>query len=78
VSEQELVAEEIWVTTVEGAELTGYHPDYVRKLARDNWKLPEEERSIKTIKRSNRYDVWFPDLVSYLTEPKRGPHPKRK
>jgi hypothetical protein len=50
----------------------------VRKLARDNWKLPEEKRAIKTLKRSNRYDVWLPDLYRYLTEPRRGPQPKRK
>jgi hypothetical protein len=77
VSELELV-EEIWVNVTEAAEITGYHPDYVRKLARDNWNLPEEERLIKILRRSNRYDMWLPDLMDYLIEPKRGPQPKRK
>jgi hypothetical protein len=70
--------EEIWVNVTEGAAITGYHPDHVRKLARDNWRLPEEKRFIKTLKRSSGYDIWLPDLVNYLTEPKRGPQPKRK
>jgi hypothetical protein len=77
VSDQ-IQTEAIWVNVAEGAAITGYHPDYVRKLARDNWRLPEEERLIKTLKRSSGYDMWLPDLISYLIEPKRGPHPKRK
>ena len=70
--------EPIWVNVAEGAAITGYHPDYVRKLARDNWRLPEEERLIKILKRSSGYDMWLPDLISYLAGAKHGPQPKRK
>lgn len=70
--------EEIWVNTVEGAEITGYYHTYVRKLARDNWNLPENERKIRVRRRSNRYDIWLPDLVNYMNEIGLGPYPKTK
>lgn len=70
--------EETWVNTVEGAEITGYHPDHVRELARNNWKLPEDKRHIRVRKRANRYDIWLPDLIQYLNNQGNGPrnHPK--
>ncbi|HEX2620337.1 MAG TPA: hypothetical protein VHL11_09325 [Phototrophicaceae bacterium] len=71
-----------WVNVTEGAEITGYHPDYVRKLARDNSRLPEEERVIKVRQRSHGYQIWLPDLRNYIESigngplQKRNPHPK--
>ena len=69
----DISVEEIWVNVTEGAEITGYHPDHVRELARNNWKLSEEERLIKIRKRSHGYDIWLPDLVRYKSEHGRGP-----
>ena len=68
---------ETWVNTTEGAEFTGYHRDYVQKLARDNWKLPDKERLIRVRKRSRGYDIWLPDLLTYIKEHGYGPYPKR-
>jgi hypothetical protein len=69
--------DEIWVNTSEAAVLTGYHRDYVQKLARDNWKLPEDKRQILVERHPNGYMLWLPKLVEYLSVKKRGPHPKR-
>jgi hypothetical protein len=71
------LVEEIWVNVTEGAEKTGYYRDHVQKLARDNWKLPEEERLIKIRKRTNGYDIWLPDLMNYVENHGLGPY-KRK
>jgi hypothetical protein len=75
---QDINVDEIWVNTSEAAHLTGYHRDYVQKLARDNWKLPENERKILVERHPNGYMLWLPKLVDYLGEKTRGPQPKRK
>ncbi|HEX2623425.1 MAG TPA: hypothetical protein VHL11_24860 [Phototrophicaceae bacterium] len=67
-----------WVNTAEAAEVTGYYDEHVRKLARENWKLPEDQRLIRVRRRSNRYDVWLPDLVNYITNHGYGPYPRNK
>jgi hypothetical protein len=72
----DLSVEEIWVNVTEGAELTGYNTDYVRGLARNNWKLAEADRLIKIRKRSHGYDIWLPDLMRYRAEVGRGPQGK--
>ncbi len=77
-SEQNPVVDEIWVNVTEASEITGYNIEHMRRLARENWKLPEEERSIRILKRSNRYDVWLPDVVNYVSNLGRGPQGKRK
>jgi hypothetical protein len=69
VSDQLTPVEEIWVNVAEGAEITGYHPDHVRRLARENVRLPEEQRFIRISKDVHGYSIWLPDLMSYL---KRG------
>ena len=74
----DLGVEEIWVNTTEGAELTGYHNTYVQKLARDNWNLPEDERTIRVRRRSNRYDIWLPDLMNYMDKIGFGPYLRDK
>lgn len=66
--------QEIWVTTTEGRELTGYNRQYVEKLANKNWRLPEDERLIKLRKRSGRFELWLPDLLRYIDEVGYGPH----
>jgi hypothetical protein len=66
----------IWVNTTEAAEITGYNAEHVRKLARDNWKLAEDKQIIRVRFRSNRYDIWLPDLLSYINEKGYGPHRK--
>lgn len=66
--------DEIWVSTSEGAELTGYHRDHVQKLARDNWNQEESQRLIKVKKRARGYDIWLPDLVQYIEKYGYGPH----
>jgi hypothetical protein len=69
----EYTNEESWVSTSEGAEITGYNQIYVQRLARDNWNLPEAERLIRVRKRSRGYDLWLPDLMRYMNESGNGP-----
>jgi len=59
------IVEQIWVSVAEGAERTGFHPDHVRRLARENWRLPENKRTIRIHKPSREYAIWLPDLVNY-------------
>ena len=68
--------QQIWVTTREGAEVTGYNSQYLEKLAKKNWQQPEDERTIKIRKRSGRYELWLPDLLRYIKEIGYGPYPK--
>ena len=70
--------QEIWVTTREGAELTGYNRQYLEKLANKYWHVPEDERLIKIRNRSRRYELWLPDLVRYIAEIGYGPHQDKK
>jgi hypothetical protein len=65
-----IVPDEIWVNTNEGAEITGYFSAHVRKLARDNWKLPEDQRLIRVRRRVERYEIWLPDLIKYIEDSK--------
>ncbi|HEX2619034.1 MAG TPA: hypothetical protein VHL11_02775 [Phototrophicaceae bacterium] len=67
-----------WVNVTEAAKIIGYHRTYVQKLANKLWKLPEEEREIKVVKRSSGYDLWLPDLMEYIKKPLHGPYGKRK
>ena len=66
--------QEIWVMTTEGAELTGYNREYLEQLARKNLRLSEDERLIMIRMRSNRYELWLPDLLRYINEIGYGPH----
>ena len=67
--------QQVWVTTNEAEELTGYNRQYLKKLAHKNAKLPEDERVIKVRKRSGLfYELWLPDLLRYIQEIGYGPH----
>jgi hypothetical protein len=70
--------QEVWVMTAEGAELTGYNARYLEKLAKKNSLLPENERDIKVRMRSNRHELWLPDLLRYIQEIGYGPHQDKK
>lgn len=71
--------QEIWVTTREGAQVTGYNSQYLEKLANKNSRLPEDERLIKIRKRSGLfYELWLPDLLRYIDEIGYGPHQDKK
>jgi hypothetical protein len=70
--------QQIWVTTREGGQTTGYSSQYLEKLANKNWRLPEDERVIKIRKRSERYELWLPDLLTYIEEIGYGPHRDKK
>ncbi len=72
------VVQEIWVSTTEAAEITGYNAVYLKKLANKIWQLAEEERPIKIRNRSRRYEFWLPDLIAYIDESGHGPQRKRK
>jgi hypothetical protein len=74
----ELEAQETWVNVTEAAELTGYSRDRILKVTTKTWKLPEEQRPIRLRKRSSGYDIWLPDLLTYIEEFGRGPQRKRK
>ena len=71
-SMEHMIAEE-WVSTSEGAEITGYTQEHLEKLANRNWRKPEDERVIKVRVRTRRYELWLPDLLKYMGEPGRGP-----
>ena len=66
--------QETWVMTREGAELTGYSREYLEQLSRKNFRLSDDERDIKVRMRSNRYELWLPDLLRYIDEIGYGPH----
>ena len=70
--------QEIWVMTEEGAELTGYSREYLQRLAKKIFYLPEDERLIKIRMRSRRYEFWLPDLLHYIQEIGYGPHQDKK
>ena len=70
--------QEIWVMTTEGAEATGYNRQYLEKLARKIFQLPEDERFIKVRMRARRYELWLPDLLHYIEETGYGPHLDKK
>jgi hypothetical protein len=69
-------ADEIWVTTKEGAEITGYSQRYLTILAGKISHLPENERLIQIRNRSNRYEFWLPDLFNYIAQHGSGPYDK--
>jgi hypothetical protein len=69
---------ESWVTVTEAAEKTGYHRDYVQKLAHRNWNLPEDHREIQIRRHSHGYMVWLPNLIDYLGQPGKGRGPRSK
>jgi hypothetical protein len=73
---EQVKAEEIWVTTTEASEITGYDVGYLQKLANKLWKQPEGQRVIKLRSRSRRYELWLPDLVEYMTKYGTGPYQK--
>ena len=64
--------------TTEGAELTGYSREYLEQLARKNLRLSNDERLIEVRMRSNRYELWLPDLLHYIDEIGYGPHQDKK
>jgi hypothetical protein len=71
------MGEETWLTTVEAAEVTGYHYDYLRKLAHANWVKPENERVIKVRRLSGgNYLLYLPSLEAYIEEHGKGPYKK--
>ena len=66
--------EEIWVSTGEGVEFTGYNQQYLRKLALKMSRLPVEDRLIQVRNRAGRHEMWLPDLMKYMKEHGYGPH----
>lgn len=74
----EQISEETWVTTTEGAAITGYHRVTVSKLLSKMLEQPEETREIRLRKRSNGWEMWLPDLIAYSKNPRYKPYGKRK
>ncbi len=70
--------DDIWVTTKEGAEITGYNQGYLGKLANKISSQPESERLIRIRNRSYRYELWLPDLLHYIAEYGTGPQEHRR
>ncbi len=70
--------QEIWVSTTEAAEITGYNSRYLQQLAQQIYQQAEEDRSVKVRNRSRRYEFWLPDLLVYVRESGHGPQRKRK
>jgi len=67
--------QEIWVMTTEAAELTGYSLGYLELMARNNLKLPEDQRLFKVRMRAKRYEIWLPDLLRYAKDTVDNPQP---
>jgi hypothetical protein len=73
------MVDEIWVNVTEGARETGYNRDYVQKLITNISKKSEDEREIRLRWRTNYWELWLPDLVTYInSKSQRGPRRKRK
>jgi hypothetical protein len=73
------MAEEIWVNTAEGAQASGYSHQYVQRLVIKMSKTPEEEREIRLRWRISYWELWLPDLMTYIgSKSQRGPRGKRK
>jgi hypothetical protein len=66
------LAEEKWVSVAEATQITGYNHDHVRRLARENWRLPQDQRRIRVRMEGQAYAIWLPDLVSYFGEGDNG------
>jgi hypothetical protein len=66
------LAEEIWVSVAQATQMTGYNHDHVRRLARENWRLPEDQRRIRVRMEGQAYAIWLPDLMSYLGQAENG------
>jgi hypothetical protein len=64
--------EEIWVDVAEGSRRTGYNHDHVRRLARENFRLPENERRLRVRKEGQAYVIWLPDLVNFYDKVDNG------
>jgi hypothetical protein len=64
--DEPILVEEIWVNVQQGAEKTGRHIDHIRRLARESWRLPEDQRPIRIRKDGHPYLIWLPDLVNYV------------
>jgi len=75
---RDIGVQEIWVNVTEAAEIIGYHPDYVRKLARDNWNVPENERKLLVQRHTGGYMFWLPDLMDYISNKNRTAPSKPK
>ena len=73
-----LESKEIWVDINEATELTGYNRESMRSLAQRMSLKSDEEREINIRKRSNRWELWLPDLLFYINEPGHGAKQKRK
>ncbi|MEO8613041.1 MAG: hypothetical protein ABI690_34430 [Chloroflexota bacterium] len=73
----DLPVDDTWVTVTEAAEKSGYNRSYMQKLAHKNWKLPEDQRTIRVRKPIYGYLLWMPDLIRYIDEFGRGPHLKK-
>jgi hypothetical protein len=67
-----VLVEEIWVNVAQATKITGYNLDHVRRLARDNWRLPEDQRRIRVRKDGHAYAIWLPDLISYFGKDDNG------
>jgi hypothetical protein len=70
---EDRAVEQIWVSTVEGAEITGFNQQYLQKLALKISRLPEDERVIRIRRRGGRNELWLPDLYNYIETSGRGP-----
>jgi hypothetical protein len=68
----------IWVSITEAAEFTGYNRGSVEKVVQRLSKKPEESREIKLRKRTIGWELWLPDLILYLQQPRHKPQRKRK
>ena len=68
--------QEIWVDLYEGAQITGYSVVGLRKVVRRMVDLPEAEREVKIRKRTGRWELWLPNLLTYIDRPKHGPRNK--
>lgn len=71
------IVEETWVNVTEAAEITGYNRGHILRLARTMWHQSEADRPVKLRKRTSGYDLWLPDLMTYIQREARGPYTKR-
>jgi hypothetical protein len=73
------MTEEIWVNLNEAAQVSRYSHPYIQQLVKKISKKPEAEREIRLRWRASYWEVWLPDLMTYInSKSQRGPRRKRK
>ncbi len=65
-----------WITTAEAAELSGYHPDYIRQLIRQGKIKADRKGTMFWIDRSSLFSFVRHAEKAKSKDQRHGPHGK--